>query len=418
MLQRELRDMNVAVNPDPHIVELTLNLVSSWYPGGTLVSSDTSDLAVYECLPFRGTGSSDYSYPYNSGANDFMTNHICCSGDLSANPPNYELEGTTTNCFSGIWFGELNTLRSEIQNLGKSTELQTYFSSFNPVLTPPTVPTPSPSPAGNPNDIYKLVFNRNCDGNRGNICAGTMTATLARTVSCGYINNPAREQCSGPAPPGISQTEPTVCHNYQPGETFESLFGLGGNGVCNDVQACSNVVTGTYGAPGVHPQLCQATCDGTGSCDNARDQECSCSQSCGAQCYPGKSFEWIGYSCAHSCDDAATCTFASSTTLKCQNGPVNYCLSTKTVPGVGATYGWCYDEVTCNAVGGSQVEGQPCQRGLVRVNTNPSEDLCMWGSSAACLSDGSCTLSRRRRADVSCTGTLSCNMNVGWVCTP
>jgi len=366
----------------------------------------TQEVNVTECAPHRNS-TDPYSFPYNKGSDPFYANHTCCLGDI-ADSATYSIAAVASaiTCFQGTAYGEFTTLTSKATNDYTESGLLTGYSASSSINAPP-----APYPGGDKNDIYKMLFSRFCDGQRGNICAGEMQRTITKEVSC--ANTGVNELCVGP-PPVYSNTSINTCYNYPEGETFETTF-ASGTGVCDQTAICSTIGSNGYGSTG-GPQLCKATCDGTGNCDSTGTAKsaCTCSvNSCNAQCDLAHPFTWtIGSKmCQNNCDYSNTCKY-STFELPCAKNAVTstaYCLYSGSNP----TYndGRCYYQVTCDASTSSYQPGQYCKVG---EHIEEETKYCLWGTiSPSCNNAGECNLNR---SPFPCEEdqTASCNPNTGW----
>lgn len=397
-------------NPVMHEISLAVEQFLSAV-GTTVTSMPTKqDVNVTSCAPHRNA-TDPYPFPYNSGSDPFYADHACCLGDI-ADPTTYQVatKASATSCFQGEAYGEFTTLINiATEDYRERAELSGYPAS-NTIS-----PAPAPYPGGgDKNDIYKMMFTRTCDGQRGNLCAGDMVRTITKEVEC--TNPGVNELCKGP--PENYKNSSLSCVNYPAGETFETTFGTG-TGVCNAIEACSSKSTNGYNDGG--PLNCKAVCDGIGNCDNTDNAKanCYCSVSdCSAQCDATHQFTWTYGStiCQNNCDLTNTCTFAT-TELPCAKGvsAKAYCLYTGTNPTYDSNR--CYYQVSCAASTSNYQEGQYCARGEI---TEEETKYCVWGPATitpACNSAGNCNLNRDP-FPCSEEETAVCNPNTGWgTCT-
>ncbi|PIN80133.1 hypothetical protein COV13_04035 [Candidatus Woesearchaeota archaeon CG10_big_fil_rev_8_21_14_0_10_32_9] len=380
--------------------------------GTTVTSTPTiQEVNVTECAPHRNS-TDPYSFPYNKGSDPFYANHTCCLGDI-ADSSTYSVASiaSAVTCFQGTAYGEFTILTTTTTNDYRESGLLTGYPASSNINAPPT-----PYPGGDKNDIYKMLFNRICDGQRGNICAGEMQRTIIKDVSC--ANNGVNELCVGP-PPDYSNSSINTCYNYPAGQTFETTFSTVGTGICNQAFACSTINSNGYGAVG-GPQLCKAICDGTGNCDNTANTlaACTCSVvSCNAQCDETKPFTWtIGSkTCQNNCDYSNTCAYSTFELPCAKNAVTNtaYCLYSGNNPIYDD--GTCYYQVTCDASNSNYQEGQYCKVG---EHIEEETKYCLWGTiSPSCNTAGECNLNK---SPFPCAhGQIAdCNLNTGWsMCT-
>lgn len=213
---------------------------------------------VHECLPHR---SNTPSYPYGP---PFSSNHTCCSNETGF--WGNITEGNT--CFTKTTYGANSSfVADEIYGtvatiLGTKSYTEGSFDE---------------------NDIVERIFQRLCDGSRGNICNGSITETRVIEDDCGGYTNPGSddELCSGPLNDEVSESQ-ISCVNYIVGETFNTTFGYG-NGYCNENLRCATDFgsnSGVFLAGGKNYQ-CTGQCDGGGSCNYPVDCICG-TTSCGA----------------------------------------------------------------------------------------------------------------------------------------
>ena len=370
---------------------------------------------VTECVPHHNT---TLIYPYNAVTTDpFTANHTCCTGttgSLLDQATVFKRKTTFDICYMTSLYGELEKLRTQSTNptLTKISELANYQYTFSLTQSPPPGVFPT---GGKYNDVYNLTFDRNCDGNRGNICAGPMFATYTVLWPCtakGTLN----EACTGPDQ--ITNIAPAGCTKYGFGTTFEKTFNPStGTGICNTARTCSTPGVGGYGAS-TGKAYCQGTCDGSGVCAGAWN--CLCSKSaCGAaQCDAAYSFEWaVGSTmCKSNCNLNPTlsnmCSFGSSNQIYCTPPSNNYQGT------VGCLSGEYCRISHCDANGGGALQGDKCVKGETFPGTGAQagKTCCIyWPSqippSPLCTSAGICNFNKDCRANV--TG-LSCNPSSGW----
>jgi hypothetical protein len=339
---------------DPVIHRLTLTiyaLVPSLDPSITLDASDSVDVTVKECVPYRADS---LPFPYNTNSNPFLANHSCCGGEIQQ-PESYQLLDSDNTCYFKDGYSYLGAAFDEIQELNKSVESidHDFTLEFS---------------EGNINDIYKLEFERACDGTRGNICAGDVYANLQVYEECNFEEN-FDEQCSGP-PNSLFLNFALSCINYEAGSTFESQIVGSGEGRCYQETACSTR-GGEYGDGGV--MSCKGGCDGEGGCTQPLDCVCDMT-ACGAECDGTQSvFEEIEgeFICNHECETAYSCQFETQTILPCQPG--NSCLRENFNSNNDK---YCYFDVSCSDDTSNFQRGQTCQDPGTQIQQG-DETLCV-----------------------------------------
>lgn len=378
---RNIKFLNLTTT-GPHKINLTIDSSSTMLPPGTnLQDSVVVEVDVKECLPHRND--TNFAYPYSIG-DPFFANHTCCSD-------NYNYLPTNRICYQETMFGELQRLRNHAQDQRKEADL--LGTNLNPGFSESGVVLDN-SPQRN--NVFKLDFVRRCDGTRGNICGGNVQAQYVTEVACNY--NPSfDEQCSGPLVSSVSTNAP-VCTNYTL-TTFERAFNLqDSTGVCNQNYQCSSLTQ--YNSGGT--VLCQATCDGQGTCTRSANCMCDASQ-CNAECDGEVRFERQGTQCRFGCSNS--CMFQSTSTLPCQG---EFCYYNN----------HCRYNVQCTASGPVQAQGDFCRRGHVIDGGVP---YCIHGAASTtnrCTSDGTCNLNKNPLPQTSCPNgsSYTCNVDSGWEC--
>ena len=230
------------------------------------------EVNVTECLPYSSNAP---AYPFNnlqtvlfpgltgysSELNPFFADHACCGAD-------YEFLGVGTTCFDYSEYGPVNKLTD--QQLNKLDLLGPYNRQLVSIGV------------DQENDIYSRTFEKKCSEDRGNICSGQGEDVFTLT-SCGDDNlgvDDQTERCQGPDNTNIRNT-PLNCIDYGSGESFETFFSLGGDGICNEVFRQSNP-DDVYDSTG--PYSCQAEC-GSGSCSSPVNCECDNNNECDGLTY-------------------------------------------------------------------------------------------------------------------------------------
>lgn len=398
--------------------ELILYVTSSWFLGGTFPFPDTRVVYAEECIPNRYGGD---SYPYNSGTNAYLTNHACCAGDISnPSPGTWNVETPNKVCFNQNWYGEIDSLQLKAKKLMKDA----MFNDYDKYVF--TIPQLQGGIPPDKNNVYKLTFERSCDGQRGNICAGSADYMYDFGGSNSICQDKPLGQegtCQGPAKNPTST--PMSCVNYPPGETFESNFVPGGDFRCETTPTCSTLTgsnSGTYNVGG--PMRCTATCDGSGVCKNVRKSECACSLTyCGAnagnpngaQCESTLSSHRVGIICRSNCDVDLSCGYQDVDDLPCNPDTQSYCFN----PVYGPTPA-CYTQVKCEAGGPSYPTPDICERRGHVVNLPGGDQLCFYGGGLdECNPDGTCARSEDRlSAQPICPvgQTQVCTVGLGYQC--
>ncbi len=196
---------------------------------------------VKQCLPFINGAK---PYPFGPA---WLSDHTCCE--------NFNVVDDTKVCYSteDMFVGyseiELGDASKSIKPVAK--ELQSMQTEFNLQ-----------------NDVLKRSFTVNCDGLRGNICAGNANEIWEIELICPDLNEGESERCVYAGEFGSEVLVPS-CKNVPEGQTFELLNGLvdlngeEATGVCNKVEKCTNGIS--YSSSG--SILGVATCDGDGGCN-------------------------------------------------------------------------------------------------------------------------------------------------------
>lgn len=307
--------------------EIKLTLITNSPLAAGISGSDSLILNVTPCLPHT---SADSPYPYSTG-NPYESDHACCyAGDIN-DWTTYALRTPATICYTEDKYGGFKGLENYYQNnLIKGLELSSYDG------TPALIKSYALPSSNEENDIYSLTFDRQCDGVRGNICAGDMTAYINHEINCPDISGPD-ERCVGPTTGlnAIANNPIATCTPYPPGQSFELNFNYnkktGGtaDGFCDSTPKCSSLGDGTHGDGG--PMICEALCDGVGGCDYTEYDaaHCYCSKTdCNAECdlsTPDYEYDSMTYTCKYGCDLTNTCQYLASETAPCDPGVGDYC---------------------------------------------------------------------------------------------
>jgi len=387
------------------------------------------EITTYECLPHVNSNDK-YPYPYNTGDNPFMANHACCVEVESSGNYILQTQESKTICFAKDLYGRYADLLNDEVLLRKTNELSLYSVKNSAVFTVDKMP-----PSADSNDVFKMRFNRYCDGNRGNICAGNGIAIFEVQDSCNNKKTNIGEDESCQGPPTITEDEDAAkCVNYPPGESFETTFKLQGtneitNGFCNDKPKCATIGVNGYNKPG--HMLCVATCY-NGLCENTRtdNKECFCrtgtiaSGGCEAECDLTHPFKRTTNLCEFSCDTKTTCTLQQDINLPCPStysgqGYTNeYCKAsisaTNLNPAQNIIKDYCYYGTSCGADGGLFTRGDNCKAATI-IKNSENKNCCV-KSTSKCNSEGKC--------DADCNELKNCPANqqaicsdTGWICS-
>jgi len=254
-------------------------------------ASTSINVSVHQCLPHRNPDSPPY--PFHTTDDPFQADHTCCSDNFVVETGKECMKTEKYTCLVGTGQGAgITGVMQEDPN--------------NPLrLVPAAIQdTTTPITDTNVNDIFKIDFIQYC-GKRGNACSGEINYNLTREFLCADKDTSKGEDetCTGPAKNKSCEINPTnpQCVDYEPGETFESVFltGLQWNGICNEHPGCSpntalSLPEGKYGQGG--PLACKALCDGNGGCTYATNCVCdsSCSNNVDSDCdgkLPGEAWD-------------------------------------------------------------------------------------------------------------------------------
>ncbi len=236
------------------------------------LSDQTSyEVDVRQCLPHRNP--TNPSYPYNL-SNPYFSDHTCCADT-------YTINGTGSTCYNSVTYASNYTF-----NL-----FQNNFWTKQP--SPPSPIDISyggypPLPQRSDNDVWMRTFTRSCSGVSGNTCTGTAQETRVVAQRCDdtNYNSPSQfldERCQGPPLTTVNNPSLTAvgCSNYSAGQTFESLFGQGGNGECTTSPQCANpaITSNPFGSSSQR-YTCDGRCGGNGRCSRADLTSCRCDSNC------------------------------------------------------------------------------------------------------------------------------------------
>ena len=261
------------------------------------------------CLPVR---IDDDPYPYNSSNNAFKTNHTCCAGDLD-DPDSYELEDESNTCFETKLYGKKSLIEEKEDSLLRQDLLKSYFETD----VAGSYDVDSSGSYGDFNDVHIIDFERQCDGNRGNICAGDVDYSIEVEECTTHSTYYGSEQCVGPEEHD-EVTEDELSCDYYEDETYDSIF-RGGSDICNEIDPnavyCASYSNGDYIRDDDGPRIVEGdgfTCDGSGGCSKASDSTCDV-EDCDAECDGDKEYESEGSGsnrvCNYGCDLGNSCEF-------------------------------------------------------------------------------------------------------------
>lgn len=236
--------------------------------------TDTKDITVKECIPYAGSYA---SYPYNpEGTDPFQGSHACCEADGTYST-------TAKECYSAGEYGSMKSFDPDKYLVGGLT---TYVLYWHLDSNPPTQTPPSLTGQYG-NDIFFRSFGRFCSGDRGNMCSGNAQEDRYISTKCSDLEYPWQdERCQGPIQGVFGTASDAYCMNYNPGETFESVEGIGtptgsANGFCSDIPRCTNGLD--YSING--PFQCQKALCQNGRCTKPNVNEnvkCMCNPVCGS----------------------------------------------------------------------------------------------------------------------------------------
>jgi len=375
-------------------------------------------LEAQECIPYHDAANPfNYAYPYNTVGDPFYGSHSCCNGDITDSSTWTLLDGINT-CYTGDWSGEKEQLIAKVEQLRKTPQLSDYYSS-----EPGLSYNFNDNYAGGPdNSVYTLEFERFCDNNRGNICAGDIDAIIQKKEDCPspLSGNPPEPdgKCRGPDSSGIKSGFAATCENYFR-QTFGSIF-QGGSNVCNDEPKCSTI--SGYDVP-LGKMLCKATCNAAQGCNKPINCQCIVGQ-CGAECDDASDFKWENTGpntaiCHSSCQAVPLCSFQTHLVTKCINptADVNYAGSTQCLVNEGGITG-CYTDVRCTSSGPQQSDFEPCQKGYRYFNA-AGKEVCLHSSDPnPVCGAGGCNLEKDTTKPILCLfGGPVCDPIAGWRCS-
>ena len=299
--------------------------------------SEDYEFEVKQCVPHR---SDSPTFPYHTIVNPFLANHSCCDDYF-----NYLND--LTICYEEQRWGTHQALIDRARD-----RIDIHANQLEEVLdiTPSITFTGDEIIASNlKNNLFTLIFERACDGTRGNICAGNITYSIDQTQDCGY-NEPLLLQCSGP-PNNFISSSSLSCTNYGGGEGFNTSIQQIVNGLCQEGSAPSgwpNEYNNTVG-----PLTCNgAVCSG-GDCRNVNNPlvSCQCDVSLEeAECDEHNLALIEGDQCRRGCnvDDFSAsnaCLFTISERMPCDQSEGNYCFRNDNV--YNDQPAACYFDVAC-----------------------------------------------------------------------
>lgn len=280
-----------AANPLMHFINLSVSSLGSPFHSAIMNNS------VYYCLPHRNDTqpfpyhnlslSSYVGRDYPSLDDPFQANHACCDDVVD-----YGTYTTGNTCFTyqeyGSHYSFDNTLfLASSLPVSPSTYTLTYYDLSGALITQGLVTTPVLVSYPYDNDIYKRLFERSCDGTRGNVCQGAADEKRESIAECpdkpeSWYN----ERCFGPeeAYRSTASSAPLGCTQYTSGKTFESIF-QSGEGNCSYDRMCTQGSgAGRYNHASPSGKFsCVGQCGSSGNCDYGA--ACYCDQTCGANSY-------------------------------------------------------------------------------------------------------------------------------------
>ncbi|MFP4567928.1 MAG: hypothetical protein ACLFN8_03205 [Candidatus Woesearchaeota archaeon] len=374
------------------IHNITLSAIVSYPPPLDIVDATpfTLNLNVKQCVPYHVPTP---AYPYNdlNESEIFLGNHSCCLGNIT-NISSYQLADTTNVCYSAIYYGAKQKLKEKAEEQQKN-ESFTQYEEYSSTINFEDNATDSQSS----NNVFKMIFERKCDGIRGNICAGPITAKLSTEQNCLY-NSTLQEQCTGP-PTEIS-SHAQLCIDYGFNQTFEKVHNIPVDGqlatgtcITTTDEVCSTIGPTGYGNDTGLYGCTKAFCSDGGCTYTTTDNDyCSCSENCDAQCgFGGAESLWENYTCYYG--DCEECEFNQQQETMCKANNA-YCYN--------ATNGFCHYEVSCESGGAMQEEGEFCQRerlfkANITIESNPNNYItafaCKTGTQdqeTVCSEEGEC----------------------------
>ena len=314
-------------NPGVYSMELGIQFSPEFVDILGIFSKKDFQFEVFQCLDHT---SSDPPFPYNQG-NAFLADHACCEGNSRL--------GNTDVCYEDTKWGNYRLLLERAQEKIdiKKEEIEQegfFFDIYEQDLGPW-----DNLAMENRNNIYKLEFERYCDGQRGNICVGPVSYTITQVgEACDYDTSTVA-QCTGPLTLLI-EGENELCWWYGSGTYFNVSSMEMGGGRCKTEPALSvpNDPTGYNDPFGTH--ICMgANCNG-GQCQSTVGIQCQCEKGRGgAVCDATNDVDWSGTTCRYGCSDA--CGFENEEQLPCNH--LEQSCYNETYNGIPA----CYFEVTC-----------------------------------------------------------------------
>ncbi len=339
-----------------YIDNITLTVFAAVGGVGISTSDNTTiSVNVTQCLPHRNN--TDPAFPYNANPADIYSslqaNHTCCLYT-------YQYDAATTQCYENISYGGNKSFKDLWTPAGVSTAPYPpngIQNSRRPIITYDYNGDSNTTHSGEAyslydNDIYMRTFDRNCSGDRGNICSGNATEVRTLIEKCRDITeNPSvfQGRCSGPP---LTQYGDAInydnkndahCVNYS-GFTFEQLTSNQSNNAPNCVKTRQNVnwqcadISGRFDGSNPKPLACTGACDGQGMCVGD-PSTCRCEKACAPNvvddfCVNQPTYKDIG--CLHS-----------------TNNVPDLCNGCKYVPGGGknknGVIGACSNDNGCRA---------------------------------------------------------------------
>ena len=389
---------------------------------------------VKDCIPFTEP-SSPWSYPYHNTALDpFKSTHGCCTRAGF-------YESTLKECFRKEEYGCAPDVR-KIYNHFSNPLTEKSDKTLRPITESDSTSifsfSPSSLSVAMQNDLFKRVYRQMCSGTRGNVCSGQVIDTWTPvTPGCKDFESPGQtERCQGPAVgakpavgvmcTGLSSS--STCYNYKHGESFEKTYQgkSGADGVCNENFKISDLKNGKYNVPN-SPYVCNALCNGVGSCDKVGTSvsRCFCSDSkfepCAAgvttdcdtfgdirgtsECDDSKDFAWTDPNiCLGECrptTDSTGCKFESRGVSPCPSKTDTFCKTANPMYSKDR----CYSDISCTGLGLRFTMKDLClSAGVHDFGRNgeegPSSEsgtltkFCWWGT-PSCDAAGKCAMNVR-----------------------
>lgn len=373
--------------------------------------------SVVECVAYKSTEYNSYPpWPYNI-TDPYLSAHACCGNNnkyLDEDQP----------CFNDTWVGPIYSFDKE-KYVETGPEPPSYTINWEDLPGGLTITItkwsqfpPSNFPDELLNDIYERKVVRYCNSTRGNICTGKIIETITWLESCGGDDESFDEACSG----AKISTGPynAGCENYQPGDTYESIYkGIGNFGVilarndqvptgsCKHEKARGTGDGGSFDDAGAW--MCESGCNGAGGCNVPANCICDKGNQCDGMSYDlikGKAIAKYGsIYCDSSCNVVSGQGFdnnAAACIAEYGGPPNNYgpdvwnparpperrCCGNNDGPG-GAEGGVPVDGACCENSAGCAIPGYECVekkkiKTLNQGTTSQVSYLCIGGTPKTC----------------------------------